>query len=114
MLGKFKDKGWHLPLLAHVWVHALFTFAISFPFGVAQAYMLALADAVIHFIMDRIKASKHMLGRFKILDAQSIVVATPLQTRHNRYAWIALGLDQMVHHLTHYGILLWLVTHYKR
>jgi hypothetical protein len=29
MLGKFKDKGWMLPLFAHVGVHGAFTFIIS-------------------------------------------------------------------------------------
>lgn len=111
MLGKFKDSEWQLPLLAHVGVHALFTFAISLPFGAAQAYLLALADATIHFTMDRIKASPRMLGRFKILDAQSYVLANERQRKHNTYGWIAIGFDQMVHHLTHYAIILWLLTH---
>lgn len=109
MLGKFKDRDWELPLLAHVAVHAVFTFAIASAFGIAQACCLAVLDATIHFIMDRIKASKKMLGRFKSLTAETAPTATPTQWKQNDYFWWSLGFDQMVHHLTHYAIISWLV-----
>lgn len=111
MLGKFKDDwGFLLPLLAHVSVHALGTFLIACWFGVGKALGLALFDAVVHFAMDRIKASKKYLGRFKSLTAETAPSATPQQWRHNDYFWWSLGLDQMVHHLTHYAIIWYIVT----
>jgi hypothetical protein len=49
-----------------------------------------VADAGIHFTIDRIKASPSMFGR--------IGMARPL-------FWEVLGVDQMLHHLTHYLII---------
>lgn len=92
MLGKMKLTGWKLPLLAHASVHAIGTFLIVYVFlnEVLFALILAIADLVIHFIVDRLKASPNLGGRFK-----------PDQP----YFWWALGADQMIHHLTHYAII---------
>lgn len=88
MLGKFKNKGWIKPLFAHVFVHACFTFVIALYFSnFYLAILCVLTDSIIHFTMDRIKASPKMLGRFKIDQKQF---------------WWSLGFDQMIHHLTHY------------
>ncbi len=145
MLGKFKDKGWVLPLLAHVGVHGAFTLAICLVVA-PHLWWLAIFDMVAHFLMDRLKAGKKYLGRFKALSASEfpqvmktamwepnhgerdqlkIVVengwksmvheawkdtlAARARLKSNVYFWWALGLDQMVHHLTHYGIIAALV-----
>lgn len=123
MLGKFKD-GWDflLPLLAHVGVHAAGTALICLAMGKLElALPLALLDATIHFCMDRIKAGKKYLGRFKALSALEWVHlhSNPLLTkeeikraeRGNTFFWWALGFDQMVHHLTHYICIYLLLTH---
>lgn len=96
MLGKFKP-GWDFlgPLLSHCLVHAYLTFVIvwSCPgelFTWQFALQMAVLDFVIHFIMDRIKAGPKYLGRFKDM--------------YDKKFWWSLGLDQMVHHLTHYLI----------
>lgn len=109
MLGKFKpDWGFFFPLVAHCGVHALFTLTIiSFtdvPFS--YAVKLALLDFVVHFIMDRLKASPKYLGRFKTLTKDEFPTATNKQLLHNKLFWWSLGLDQMVHHLTHYIIII--------
>ena len=135
MLGKFKDKGWLKPLAAHSLVHAAFAFLIAicfvnFPISLAVAAL----DFVLHFSMDRIKASSKLLGRFESLSkdqfkglvesralAMSGVTAdlTPDLTteskrlvseidkkfRSNVYFWWSLGFDQSFHHLTHYLII---------
>jgi hypothetical protein len=69
MLGKFKDKGWVQPLATHCAVHSLFTIVIASMYaGVGLlASCLALFDFTAHFIMDRIKASPKMLGRYTAL-----------------------------------------------
>lgn len=92
MLGKFKEKDWVLPLSAHVSVHGFMTLCIAMgATGMLWvAVLLAILDMAIHFIMDRIKASPKALGRFNI---------------QQKEFWWSLGLDQMVHHLTHYGII---------
>lgn len=118
MLGKFKDKGWVKPLLAHVAVHGFFTALIVAPFNYKLMIPLALLDMAIHFIMDRVKASGKMLGRYKPLSATQMAQILMYKSntgslkpemiqavKNNKYFWWSLGLDQMVHHLTHYAII---------
>lgn len=135
MLQKFKP-GWDFvkPLGAHAGVHALFTFAIVTAYNVHGsvpfAFGLAGLDFTVHFIVDRIKASPKMLGRFKAMSASDfgshlrIIEAAKDPKAHpeiklaakgfqrniknNTYFWWALGWDQMMHHLTHY-LIIWLL-----
>lgn len=95
MLGKFYRKGWVLPLASHCAIHAVFTISIVFFINPAL-WWLAIVDFVLHFIMDRIKASPDLLGRWQINQPQF---------------WNALGFDQAFHHLTHYGIIWILITY---
>lgn len=94
MLRKL-SPGWEFvfPLSLHCSVHALITLLICLLVAPAL-WWLALADFVIHFIMDRIKSGPKYLGRFNDV--------------HRAPFWIALGFDQMVHHLTHYWII-WVI-----
>lgn len=111
MLGKFKGgTEWILPLLAHVMVHGIFTFLICLLFNPSLALSLAFFDMIIHFIMDRIKASPELLGRFKPLTKETYPTATDSDKKSNVFFWWSLGLDQSVHHLTHYVIIYLLVT----
>lgn len=116
MLGKFKS-GWDffLPLLAHVSIHGLFTLAICLWVN-PVLWWLALVDSGIHFVMDRIKAGPKYLGRFKALSSAEIAYifsykdTTGLdpfkpQLKSNVLFWWSLGLDQAVHHLTHYLVI---------
>jgi hypothetical protein len=135
MLGKFaKFPDFILPLLAHAGVHAAFTFAIALAFKSAKvALALALLDAAIHFTVDRIKASPDLLGRFKAITKKEYVERTQMiqsleqapvprhpeiqlaldnakrdfsdALRSNTFFWWSLGLDQGLHHLTHYLII---------
>lgn len=139
MLGKFKE-GWAYvpPLAAHAFVHGSFTFVIAFVarHDLDLACALAGFDFIMHFAMDRIKASPKLMGRWKPLSAteyakiqgwmkdfdgftsrddyrQSTIVKQRAENvaklRGNRMFWHALGIDQMVHHLTHYAIIACLV-----
>ena len=91
MLGKFKEQDWVLPLSQHCFVHAVGTLVVlSFFVEVEYLAIYATLDYWLHFIMDRVKASPKMLGRFK---------------PDNKYFWWALGGDQAYHHLTHYLII---------
>ncbi len=139
MLGKFKGgKDWILPLLAHVSVHGLFTLAIVLCVN-PSLWWLSLVDFGIHFVMDRIKASPNLMGRWKALTPQRFKELALLKAEigdecwpwdgqferckncsfwdtyrkehcNNKLFWWALGIDQMVHHLTHYLIIWFLVT----
>ena len=100
MLGKFKlGKDWILPLMSHAGVHFLGTLSIISIFNIfhhvpKSLYFLALMDFCIHFVVDRIKASPNLLGRWK---------------PDSRYFWWALGADQFMHHMTHYLIIFMLL-----
>lgn len=126
MLGKFKS-GWEffLPLLAHVAVHGAFTLTIVLALGLPHMWWLALVDMSIHFTMDRLKAGPKYLGRLKPLSASDMKASLTYlswegherekkeatkRLRGNMFFWWSLGLDQMVHHLTHYYIIYKLVT----
>lgn len=97
MLGKFKEKGWVMPLFAHVAVHGGFTFVIAYVFTalgnihdpLRMALGLALLDGSVHFFMDKLKVEASR-GLDKDKDARF---------------WHWLGIDQMIHHLTHYYII---------
>lgn len=129
MLKKFLGGwDWVKPLAAHASVHAAFTYFISityllfFPekdpglfYGTFFCLGLAAFDFTIHFTMDRIKASPNILGRFKALSAgefKETMALNPkdaeVKIKGNTYFWWSLGLDQMVHHLTHY-VIIWIL-----
>jgi hypothetical protein len=121
MLGKFKDTGWFEPLAAHCAVHAFGTATIAYFVGAPGPlmYLLPLLDFVVHFLMDRQKASPYRWGRFKALTGDAFLKvkadaatgsyyernAALVALRDNKLFWWSLGFDQMVHHLTHYAII---------
>lgn len=123
MLLKFSRfvTDWVPALGAHCLVHMVFTFIISIIYtnNIDLSFVVSIMDYIIHFIMDRIKASPFLLGKFKPLsgmeyrfykdesesDNETISEYSKEKLKHNKYFWWALGLDQTVHHLTHYGII---------
>lgn len=64
-----------------------YAFSLDYSKYIFTIVALSLADFIIHFTVDRIKASPNLGGRFN-----------PTQP----YFWWALGADQMAHHLTNY------------
>ena len=129
MLNKFRKRArdWVPALAAHAGVHAWATLAIAMVFGMDewQGVMLGAFDFVIHFVMDRIKASPKLLGRYEALSKSEyldhlvcsegpkasrygIELAVPA-FRSNKLFWWSLGLDQAVHHITHYAIIAYIV-----
>ncbi len=127
MLGKFKPyPDFIMPLLAHSFVHGLFTFCIAVFFkGPYYSLALAALDMGIHFVVDRIKANPELGGRWSALSKKeavklimegitpkSIGPATKEEItetwKSNTLFWWALGADQMAHHLTHY-LIIWLL-----
>lgn len=129
MLGKFKYTNWEIPLAAHCAVHFVFTFIISYCVlqYISLSGILGCIDFIIHFVMDRIKASPDLLGQFKSLTkeeylkyhhmANNSVLYNADRTKQrtfsireqeyakdkiksNKYFWWSLGLDQTIHHLT--------------
>jgi len=99
MLPKSKLHDWVLPLALHSAVHAGFTFMITLISIIAldlpETHMwIPVFDFVIHFIIDRIKASPNLLNRF---------------TMDNKYFWWSLGVDQTLHHITHIFIAYYII-----
>lgn len=84
MLQKVNKEKWVIPLFAHSLVHSIGTFIVFVYFSLKFAIIFAIADLVLHFIVDRIKASQNIGNRWGI---------------HTPYFWWALGLDQMTHHI---------------
>ena len=111
MLGKFKENDWKLPLACHAGVHSIFTLLISLTcVSLTASIFLALFDFVIHFVMDRYKASPKYLGKYACLSKKEYIDGpTEKQKKDNVKFWYSLGLDQMVHHLTHYIIIMFLI-----
>ena len=71
-LKKFlPDWDFVLPLLSHSGVHAAFTLVIVLCVR-PTLWWLAFVDLVCHFAMDRVKASPHMMGRWKALSANEM------------------------------------------
>lgn len=123
MLGKFK-KGWDfaLPLLAHCGVHFVFTIMIIYAVAPGMEW-LAYIEFLVHFLMDRIKASPAMLGQFHCLSKREMAEiqrteGTPVYEayrhflRSNKFFWWSLGLDQMVHNLT-YCWIVYMLCHWR-
>lgn len=112
MLGKFKaDWGFLGPLAAHVAVHGVMTAAIAMAMAGPQvAVVCGLFDMAVHFTMDRLKAGPRYLGRYKSLCQHNVATAGPAEHTANKLFWWSLGLDQMVHHLTHYAIIAYILT----
>lgn len=84
------------PLALHCLIHALVTLAITLAVK-PSLWWLLFVDFLVHFTMDRIKAGPRYLGRYSDIGKTSF--------------WVALGFDQMVHHLTHIWLIWMLVTH---
>ncbi len=128
MLGKFKTGfDWILPLTAHAAVHAIGTLLIIVSFlyynrldlseFALVTFKLAIFDFTYHAVMDRIKANPNFLGRYEALSKNEYINLAKYiekygmdersneKLRSNRYFWYTLGLDQLVHHLTHYLII---------
>lgn len=96
MLGKFKLKGWFLPLLSHCSFHAVATLIIVKFFGGSNevALYVAVFDLIAHFFMDWVKVEN----------------SRDMSHSNPKY-WYILGFDQMFHHLTHYVIIYILIMH---
>lgn len=83
MLGKFKPyPDFVLPLMAHAGVHSLMTFGIAYAIrqDLRIAIMLGFFDGMIHFIVDRVKASPDLGGRFKALTKADFMIQ---MSKHN-------------------------------
>lgn len=84
-----------VPLGLHSSVHAFGTLVICLYYA-PHLWWLALVDLVVHFVIDRLKSGPLYFGRFNDLTKSSF--------------WNIMGLDQMLHHITHLYIVYLIVT----
>jgi hypothetical protein len=103
---KFQKYGWAKPLLNHTFHHGAgsATIAILYlsycnvcPFSlkfITIVVSIFLFDLILHFIIDRIKASPNFFNRYEYPSKEYFRIS---------------GLDQMMHHLTHYAIIFYLI-----
>ncbi|NBN79945.1 DUF3307 domain-containing protein [Microvirga tunisiensis] len=89
-MGKEGRDHWILPLAAHAGIHAALTALLASAIA-PSCLWLAAVDFVVHFAIDRSKAA---LVR--------VTGATPQRAGF----WWLLGLDQTLHHLTHFAFIL--------
>lgn len=96
MLGKGK-KGleWIMPLAAHCLVHALFTAIIITIYDYDFVWLAGL-EFVIHFIVDRVKATQRLpQGPWNDQERGKLL---------SKY-YFFFGLDQLAHGLTYIGLI---------
>ena len=94
-------------LLLYSFFHGFFTLAIclilttaSFPLAAG----LALLDVGIDFVLGLTRSKSDLLARFRPLDLQEFTVASRKAKRQHRLYWIFFGIDQALHHMTHFSI----------
>jgi hypothetical protein len=86
--GKDQRKGWALPLLVHCLIHlavALVLILIVAP----KFWFVAAVDFAIHITIDRLKGI--CSSRFGM-------------TLEHPWFWALIGIDQALHHLTGFGL----------
>ncbi len=87
--GKNAETDWIAPLAAHTGIHALLTALIFMATVPSLAVLAALADWIVHAVIDRLKA---ILGRR--------ISSDPV----NAHFWWLFGADQLAHQLTHLAL----------
>lgn len=89
MLGKFNLVGWFKPLAAHAAVHATVTFGIALYYVPEYTVAFAVVDGIVHFCIDKWK----------------VEVSRPYDSKLHAEFWQLLGIDQFLHHITHYMLI---------
>ncbi len=80
----------HAGGLVHAAIHGVGTFVVlAFWLG-TDAWVYALVDAVIHYHIDWAKMNANK--KFN------------LKPTNSEWFWVSLGFDQLLHHLTYFGI----------
>ncbi|NVN87738.1 MAG: DUF3307 domain-containing protein [Rhodopseudomonas sp.] len=91
-LGKDQKSDWALPLLAHCGVHLLLTTTLMLMLA-PRFWFVGPIDFVIHLAIDR---------------AKGFCVATFNVTYQHQWFWWLIGTDQALHHLTGFGLSIFL------
>jgi Protein of unknown function (DUF3307) len=92
----YRNKGTYLHVggLLHAALHGLGTFIVLLAFDSSNAIIFAGIDFFVHYHIDWAKMNLNKHFRF-----------TP---DNSEWFWILLGFDQLLHHLTYFGIVYYL------
>ena len=89
-IGKDQKTGWALPLLAHCLVH-LAVISVLIQILAPKFWFIAVIDFVIHITVDRAKGFC------------ASTYGVTLESGHPWF-WTLIGVDQALHHLTGFGL----------
>jgi hypothetical protein len=87
-IGKDQKTGWALPLLAHCLVHLAVASALILIVA-PRFWFVAFIDFAIHITVDR---------------AKGLCTSTFGVTLEHPWFWTLIGVDQALHHLTGFGL----------
>jgi hypothetical protein len=87
-VGKDLKRGWALPLLAHSLVHLAVAMVLILLVA-PRFWFVALIDFAIHIAVDR---------------AKGFCVSTFAVKPEHQWFWWLIGIDQALHHLTGFGL----------
>lgn len=87
----------HLGGLTHAIIHGIGTYIVLSVFQINDAWILAVADLLIHYHIDW--AKMHINKTFN------------LKSTNSEWFWFTLGVDQLLHHLTYFAIIWWAFNH---
>ena len=87
-IGKDQKTGWALPLLAHCLVHLAVAMALILMIA-PRFWFVAIIDFVIHLIVDR---------------AKGLCTSIFGVNHEHPWFWTLIGVDQALHHLTGFGL----------
>ncbi len=91
-LGKDRKTGRAAPLLVHCAIHGVLTIVLVAAIA-PRFWYIGLIDFVIHLAIDR---------------AKGFCVATFNVTHEHQWFWWLIGIDQALHHLTGFGLAIFL------
>lgn len=88
----YRNKGTYLHIggIVHAATHGIGTVIVLWLFGVKALLSLALLDFVVHYHIDWAKMNLNK--------------AFNLKPDNSEWFWVNLGTDQLLHHLTYFGI----------
>src|ERR1700722_7351583 len=89
-IGKDQKTGWALPLLAHCLVHLAVSMTLILIIA-PRFWFVAVIDFLIHITVDRAKG--FVAANFDVT----------LEHQHPWF-WTLIGVDQALHHLTGFGL----------
>ena len=86
--GKDQKKGWALPLLVHCLIHLAVALALILIIA-PRFWFVAVIDFLIHILVDR---------------AKGLCSSTFGLKPEHPWFWTLIGVDQALHHLTGFGL----------